>query len=413
MNPNVASFLQEWLAGLGLSNHFIGTVSYTIVLGGIFLLAFLADLITKKVLISIIAYYVRKSENTYDDIILEKKVFNRLSHIAPAAVVYYLIHLAFHQYPGWISTFQSLTAIFIVIISVLVADSFIDAMHEIYNTLPISKERHIKGYVQVVKMIVLLIGGIFVLSIIFNKPAIKLLTGLGASVAILMLVFKDTIVGLVSSIQLSANDMVKIGDWIQMPKNNIDGTVIEISLNTVKVRNWDNTISTVPTYSLVSDSFYNWKGMEKSGARRIKRAFFIDLRSVRLANKELIDKLTYNHLIPASFKADKPLAGVKISNLGLFRKYLEGYLLDHPDIHKGMAVLVRDLEVTEMGIPLEITAFTNKTDASSYESIQSEVTEHILVILPEFGLRIFQVPSGEDLSVIHHIRINELRPKEE
>ena len=238
------------------------------------------------------------------------------------------------------------------------------------------------------------------------------MTGLGAMAAVLILVFKDTILGFVASIQLSANKMVNVGDWISMPKYNADGTVIDISLNTVKVQNWDKTIATIPTYALVSESFNNWKGMEESGGRRIKRSINIDMKSVDFLNKDQIDKFRKYHVLKdyitskekeisdynKSLKLDEDTItnGRKMTNLGTFRKYLENYLHNHPKIHQDMTFLVRHLQPTEKGLPIEIYVFSNDQAWANYESIQADIFDHILAIIPEFGLRVFQNPTGDD-----------------
>ncbi len=294
----------------------------------------------------------------------------------------------------------------------LVIDAVLNALHEIYRKLPISQGRNIKGYVQVVKIIFYFIAIILIISIFSGKAPRVLLAGLGAMAAVLMLVFKDTILGFVASIQLSANNMVKVGDWISMPKYNADGDVIDISLHTVKVQNWDKTIATIPTYALVSESFNNWKGMEESGGRRIKRSINIDMTSVRFLDAEQIEKLRKFHLLKNYIsKKEKEIKefneslgmeegtvtnGRKMTNLGTFRKYLENYLQQHPMIHKDMTFLVRHLQPTEKGLPLEIYVFSKDQAWANYESIQADIFDHVLAILPEFDLRVFQNPTGSD-----------------
>ncbi|MCK4853828.1 MAG: mechanosensitive ion channel, partial [Bacteroidales bacterium] len=288
----------------------------------------------------------------------------------------------------------------------------INALHQIYLTTPISQGRPIKGYVQVVKIIIYFIAIILIIASLTKESPGKLLTGLGAMAAVLMLVFKDTILGFVASIQLSANKMVVPGDWISMPSHNADGTVLDISLNTVKVQNWDKTIATVPTYALVSESFQNWKGMEESGGRRIKRSINIDMNSVRFVDDELADRfkkiqflkdyvvsreaeiIKYNeeHKIDGSILVN----GRRMTNLGTFRKYIEEYLHRHPKIHNDMTFLVRQLQPDERGLPIEIYVFSNDQAWANYEAIQADIFDHILAVIPEFELRVFQSPSGRD-----------------
>jgi miniconductance mechanosensitive channel len=288
----------------------------------------------------------------------------------------------------------------------------LNALHDIYLTLEVSKTRPINGYVQLIKIIVYTLGGIVIISILINKSPAKLLVGMGASAAILMLVFKDTILGLVASVQVSANNMVKPGDWIEMPSRGADGSVLEITLNTVKVQNWDRTISTFPTYALVSESITNWKGMEESDGRRIKRSIHIDMRSVKFCPPELLEKLKRIHLIKdyivqrskeieefnkkMEFDTSMPINGRRLTNLGVFRKYLESYLKENPSINSKATHMVRQLQPTERGIPLEIYCFSAEKAWVVYEGVQADLFDHVLASIPQFELKIFQNPSGDD-----------------
>jgi miniconductance mechanosensitive channel len=276
----------------------------------------------------------------------------------------------------------------------------------VYQSLEIAKSRSIKGYVQVVKIIIYFIAGILILSILLHKNPGRLLTGLGAMAAVLLLVFKDAILGLVASIQLSANDMVRVGDWITMPSRGSDGNVIEITLNTVKVQNFDKSISTIPTYALVSESFSNWRGMEESGGRRIKRYFQIDMKSVKFCDTRLLEKIKNMVQINDYFEktnneenksTQSASAALQLTNLTVFRKYLEEYLKQNKTVRKDMTILVSLLQPTENGIPLQLIIFSKDTSVEKYENLQSEITEHILAVLPEFELKIFQNPAGSDI----------------
>jgi miniconductance mechanosensitive channel len=306
-----------------------------------------------------------------------------------------------------------------VIVILLVIDAVLNALHEVYMRLPIAEGRSIKGYIQVVKIVFYFIAIILLISIFSGKAPKTLIASLGALAAVLLLVFKDTILGFVASIQLSANKMASIGDWISMPKYNADGTVIDISLNTVKVQNWDKTIATIPTYALVSESFNNWKGMEESGGRRIKRSINIDMKSVRFLDREQIEKFRNYHLLKdyintrekeieeynKSLRLNSSMVtnGRKMTNLGTFRKYLENYLLNHPKIHNDMTFLVRHLQPTERGLPVEIYVFSNDQEWANYEAIQADIFDHILAIMPEFDLRVFQNPTGDDFQKLAQI----------
>ena len=407
--------LNEFLQGLGMSSENAELIESLIIFFIIFILAFIADRTSKKILVSSIKNYVKRSKATWDDIFLQKKVFNRLAHIAPALVVYYTIDFALDP-AGIVNFIKTITVLYTIIISLLVADSFISALHEIYLTFPIASEKPVKGYVQVVKIFLYFLTFILIISILSKTPVLKLLAGLGALAAVLLLVFKDTILGLVASIQVSANKMVKPGDWITMPSRGADGTVLEISLNTVKVQNWDKTISTFPTYALVTESFNNWKGMEESGGRRIKRSLNIDMKSVRFLDEDLKTRLKRIQLIQPyiaerekeieKFNAEKkvdatmPVNGRRMTNLGVFRKYLEAYLHQHPKIRQEMTFLIRHLQPAETGIPIEIYVFSKEQEWARYESLQSDIFDHVLASLEFFELRVFQNPSGSDFQML-------------
>jgi miniconductance mechanosensitive channel len=405
------NWYQELLTGTGMSENlvvFIENVTIIVVTIG---MAFLADFIIKKIIISGIARLTRKTKNDWDDVFVRRKVFNRLAHLAPALIVYYALQYIFDA-AKLVTFLENLTQAYMVLVVLLVIDAVLNALHEIYMRLPVSQGRNIKGFVQVIKIIFYFIAVIFVISIFSGEAPKVLMGGLGAMAAVLILVFKDTILGFVASIQLSANKMVNVGDWISMPKYNADGDVIDISLNTVKVQNWDKTIATIPTYALVSESFNNWKGMEESGGRRIKRSINIDMKSVGFLDKEQIEKFRKYHLL-ANYIAEKEKEiadfnkslelddsivtnGRRMTNLGTFRRYLENYLQSHPKIHNDMTFLVRHLQPTDKGLPIEIYVFSKDQQWTKYESIQADIFDHILAIMPEFGLRVFQNPTGDD-----------------
>lgn len=378
------------------------------------IISILADWIAKRIILQTIKHIVQRSKVTWDDIIFERKVFNRLSHLAPAIVIYYLIAIAFPDASGWVAFIQKLTYIYMVLIGIFVLDSFINALHEIYNQSPISKDRPIKGYVQVVQIFIYFFGVITILAVLLGKSPGSLLAGLGALAAVLMLVFRDSILGLVAGIQLSLNKMVKIGDWISMPSHNADGNVTEITLNTVKVKNFDMTITTIPTYALVSESFSNWRGMMDSGGRRIKRSINIDLRTVKFCSEELLNKLQKIHHLSdyianrrnevsdynQSQGVDQSIManGRRLTNIGVFRRYIEEYLKSHPQINMEMTFLIRQLKPTETGVPIEIYVFSKEQRWVQYEGIQGDIFDHLLAAVNEFELKLFQNPSGNDFA---------------
>jgi miniconductance mechanosensitive channel len=317
---------------------------------------------------------------------------------------------ALKSYPVWLIAVHKLTYIYMVIISMVVINSFIEAWHEIYKTLAIAKHRHIKGYVQLVKILVILITVLVIVSVVFKKDISTLVAGLGAMAAVLILVFKDALLGLVASIQLSADKMLKVGDWISVPRRDVDGIVTDITLTSVKIQNFDKTIITVPTYSLVNDSFQNWKGMEEAGIRQLKRSLFIDAKSIRFLDQELKNRLSsvpeLKEYIDSTYKesADNTLNPFfnysQITNLGIFRFYAESYLKLHPYVDARQTIIMRHRHHEGDGLHLQLNLFAKNTEFLTYENLQSEIVEHLLAIMSEFGLKVFQQPTGEDLITV-------------
>lgn len=396
----------EWLNNFGLYPQLTEFLRGATVLAIILVLAWVSNFLTKRIIVSSIKRYAKKSKNEYDDIFVEKGVFTRLSHIAPALVIYYLISRVFIDSPMAIGIIHAGIKVYVTIIGILVADSFMSALHDVYNTFAISKNRPIKGYIQIAKILIYFVGVIFIISFIFNKSPFALMAGLGAMAAVLMLVFKDTILGFVASIQLSANDMLKIGDWITMSKWGVDGVVTEINLNTVKIKNFDQTITTLPTYNMVSEAFINWKGMEEGEGRRVKRAFYIDVRTIRFCNEELFLKLKNIKSISGEVEKQMELwkecsqngndSFERLTNLGVFRKYADVYLQSHPSVNETMSFALRERDPDPYGLPMELYYFSKNKDFKGYAGIQSEILEHVIAMLPEFGLAVFQSPSGYD-----------------
>ena len=378
----------------------------------IIVVAAIVHWITKWIVIKIIHRLVEKSKTDWDDYLLKHKVFQALSHLASAMVFYYSCN--FSEILEVTSLLTTFTNIYFVIIFVKVVSGTLKAANDIYLTTPYAASRSIKGYIQLIMILVYFVAAIFIIAFIFKKSPLGLMTGLTAFAAVLLLVFKDPILGLVASIQLSANNMLKPGDWIEVPKHNANGTVVDISLTTVKVQNGDKTISTIPTYSLVTDSFLNWSGMEESDGRRIKRFINIDMKSVRFCDNQMLEKFQNFRLI-RSYVTEKQNEinehntklgvvddhipnGRRQTNLGIFRKYLEIYLKNNPYINNDMTFLVRYLQPTESGLPIEIYVFSKEKQLSDYENIQADIFDHILAIIPEFELRVFQAPSGSDIN---------------
>jgi miniconductance mechanosensitive channel len=406
-------WFQELFLQAGLSYSLSSVLSTIALVTIVSLLSWLANLIAKVVILQVVTIIVKKTTSTWDDIFLEQKVFSRLSHFAPALVIWFMSAWALKAFPTWLIFVHQLTYVYMVLAGTIVVNSFIEAWHQIYNTLPISQHRHIKGYVQLLKIFVIIIAVLVVVSVVFKKDISAIVAGLGAMAAVLILVFKDTLLGLVASIQLSANHMLKVGDWITIPARDVDGVVSDITLNTVKVQNFDKTIITLPTYSLVNESFQNWRGMEEAGTRQIKRAFFIDMKSVRFLDNEMKEKLSkipavkeyieasekkYGELSKDLKSSDQSFFGTtQLTNLGVFRFYGEAWLRQHPYVDSTQNIILRHRAPEGNGLPLQVYLFTKNNTFTPYENIQSEIFEHLLAIINEFGLKVYQQPTGDDL----------------
>ena len=330
-------------------------------------------------------------------LLLKQRIFTLISHLLAGILLYLLLPLVFANFKKLIFYAELLPEIYIAIVSVFLITTLVEVFHKIYNTYEFSSEKPIKGFVQALKILVYLIGFIYILSLLLNKSPTILLGSLGALTAVIAIVFKDPLLGFIASFQLSANDMVKVGDWIEMPKHDANGDVIDISLTTVKVQNFDKTITTLPAYTLVAESFKNWKGMYEAGGRRIKRSLQIDIDSIKFCDDILLDKLVHNTDIHQYLKEEleqKKSVIHEMTNMGLFRIYIKKYLHNHPKIrHKDMTFLIRHLQPTETGLPIELYFFSSDTKWSNYEDIQAEIFEHFLAIIPYFDLRIFQTLS--------------------
>ncbi|WP_421920475.1 mechanosensitive ion channel family protein [Marinifilum sp.] len=398
--------LKNWLINEGISDYWAIILQSAIAIIIVLIIAWISDIITKKILMSFITRVVRRTKTQWDDILLERKVFNKISHFAPALIIH--SSASYIDQESWSKVIENGSVIYMIVLAIMLANTFLNAGNDIYNTMPVSKSRPIKGYLQVIKIFVYSLGIISIIALAFGENPLKIIAGMGAFAAVILLIFKDTILGFVASIQLSANKMVNIGDWISMPSKGADGTVIDISLNTVKVQNWDKTISTIPTYALVSESFNNWKGMEESGGRRIKRHLNLDVKSIYFLSGDDMNKFEKIKLIQDYMKEKKeeikaanpegeiPVNQRRLTNIGTFRKYIEEYLHNHPKIHKNMTFLVRQLQPSEKGLPIEIYVFSNDQAWANYEAIQADIFDHIFAIVPEFGLKVFQNPTGDD-----------------
>jgi miniconductance mechanosensitive channel len=367
-------------------------------------------LIIRTLFIKIVGRIVLRTKGIWDGILFDHKVFHVLIHIVPAIIIYISSGFGGGDIDFLPALIKGLAHIYLAIVTMTALIRFLNASQEVYNTYPYSTDRPIKGYIQLMKILVYFFGSIFIVSVLVDKNPASLFAGLGAMAAVLLLVFRDPILGFVASIQLAANSMVKPGDWITVSRFNVDGIVHDITLTTVKIQNWDKTITTIPTYSLVTESVINWNGMFESGGRRIQRAVNIDITSIRLCDQKLFGHITQlpmfkDFFIPElsdgdDFKNDTNVGALKMkifdmpSNLSLFKKYIEGYCRCHPGIHENMGRIIRFLPSTDKGLPIEVIVFSKAQQTELFEALQAEIFDHIFAILPEFGLRVFQSPSG-------------------
>ncbi|WP_165155038.1 mechanosensitive ion channel family protein [Parabacteroides sp. ZJ-118] len=395
--------IQEWvynlLVQMGLISENSSYLDNIVILLLIVAVTVGIDYSCRYIFLGMFKRLARKTKNQLDDLIVDRKIINKMMHMIPALLIYLLLPFAFsaEETPRILIALQKLCQIYIIAVSLRFINASLNLIHEIYNQKDSFKNKPLKGFIQILQVTVFFIGVILIISILINKSPVSLLAGLGASAAILMLVFKDTILGFVAGIQLSANDMLRAGDWITMSKHGADGTVVEVTLNAVKVRNFDNTITTIPPYALVSDAFQNWRGMSESPGRRIKRSINIDMNSVHFCTPEMLEKFRKISLIADYIDSPTGVNGRRLTNLGVFRAYLVRYLRSLPEVSEELVCMVRHLQPTETGIPIELYCFSSNKVWVEYEGIQADIFDHVLAVIPEFGLRVFQNVSGADL----------------
>ena len=411
--------IKFWLISIGLKQEAAAIVSQVGLLLVISLVTYALQYATRIFIRKSLKNWLEKTTTYWDDIFYKSDFFIRLIYIPPMIGFYYAVTLI----PGLSDWLQRIALALIAFLSTWALDAALTAINDIYDDYAIAKSKPIKGYIQVGKIILWLFGLILIISALMRSSPLLLLGGLGAFSAVLLLVFRDTLLGLFASGQFVTNDMIRIGDWIEMPDYNADGEVFDISVNTVKISNWDKTISTIPTYALMANSFKNWRGMEMSGGRRIKRAIHIDLNSIRFCDQALLDRLSKIRYIQAYIKekknehlegnlshhidSDSIFAGHNITNLGAFRAYIFGYLNNHPKINPEMEILVRPMEPGENGLPLEIYAFSKDKRWEDFEDNQAEIFDHLLAILPEFDLAPYQNASGMDIRSLGKLKIGQ------
>lgn len=402
----------DWLTQLGFENKMAAICADVIAAFGILALAGLVYIIVRRFVMKGIVRLVKQTRTDWDDVLLRKKFFQRVSHLAPALVIYFMAPLVFGGHESVMAVAQCAAKIYMLIAGLLMTDSLLDTVVDISRSRDLPYKSSVRGVAQAFKIVLYIVIGVVILSMIAGKSPAFFIGGMGAMTAVLILIFRDSILGFVAGIQISANEMVNIGDWIEMPKYGADGDVIDISLTTVKVRNWDQTIITIPTYAMISDSFKNWRGMTESGGRRIKRALFIDMTSIKFCTEEMLNKFSRFQYIAgyvnakreelarynAEYQVDDSeiVNGRRLTNIGTFRAYITACLRNNPKIHQDMTLMVRQLAPTDHGLPIEIYAFSKDQVWVNYEGIQADIFDHILAVVPQFGLRIFQNPTGED-----------------
>jgi len=408
----MSTYLAELLTSQGFSQQTADILGIGATVIFLLLLAYISYWITKRYMVHLIEMVFSRSKNTWDDALVKHGFVRRLSILMPIVVIYMSADLMLPGQPTASELFKRLAMVFFVLAGVWMLDSVMLAVREIYCQTEMSSRRPIRGYLDAIKITAYIMAGIFIVAILTDKSPWGILSILGGFTVILLLVFKDTILGFVASVQLSGHDMVRVGDWIEMPKYGADGDVIDVTIHTVKVRNWDKTITTIPTYSLVSDAFKNWRGMSESGGRRIKRSLYIDMTSIKFCSDSMLERFKKFDLIRDYIDRKQAeiedynknhttdpsqlINGRRQTNIGVFRSYIAAYLKKHPKIHQNMTFLVRHLEPTQYGLPIQIYVFSNDQVWANYEAIQADIFDHLLAAVPEFDLRVYQSPSGYD-----------------
>ena len=384
---NLGSWMNGILIGWGVDPKIANTFDEMIIAALLVILAIGLDYLCQAIFVGSMKKLAQHTHYQWDSLLLKRKVVHHLVHTIPGILVYALLPLAFIRGKGLLLLSQKICAVYIVFALLLAINGFILVFLDMYNMRQVNKNRPIKGFMQVLQVLLFFIGGIVIIAILIGKSPASLFAGLGASAAILMLVFKDTILGFVAGIQLSANDMLRPGDWITVPGSNANGIVQEITLNTVKIQNFDNTISTIPPYTLVSASFQNWRGMVESGGRRVMKSIFLDLNTIKFCTPDMLN--TFRKEIPllADYKPDE---GVTPTNSQMFRVYVEKYLTSLPAVNTDLDLIISQLQSTEYGVPIQIYFFSRNKIWKEYERIQSDIFDHFFAMIPKFELKVYQ-----------------------
>lgn len=384
---DLGNWMNKILIGWGVDPKIANTFDEAIIAVLMVFLAIGLNYLCQWILVGGMKRYPRRSPHLWNTLLMKRKVFHHLIHTIPGILVYLLLPIAFVHGKELLLISQKACAIFIIISLLLALNGLLLMIMDIYEAKKSTKNRPMKGFIQVLQVLLFFVGGIIIIAIIVNKSPATLFAGLGASAAILMLVFKDTILGFVAGIQLSANDMLHIGDWITLPSGSANGIVQEITLNTVKIQNFDNTISTVPPYTLVSNPFQNWRGMVESGGRRVMKSITLDLTTLKFCTPDMLD--TFRKEIPllADYKPDE---GVIPTNSQVYRVYIERYLCSLPVVNQDLDLIISQLEATEYGVPIQVYFFSRNKIWKEYERIQSDIFDHLFAMVPKFELKVYQ-----------------------
>lgn len=401
MNNDIALYFLR----MGASAYYLPYIYWAVVVFSTAFIVYASTTLCRKVLIPLVRRVTRRTQTLWDDVLLNDKVFNCICELVPSVLLMLFLPPVFSPESSLKILVTRLCSVYITIVAVKLICTLLSSLYTLSSEHEKLKNRALQGVFQMLKLIVICVGVIIVISELLDKDPMNIIAGFGASAAILMLVFKDTIMGLVAGVQLSVNDMLRPGDWITLPKFGADGEVIEVTLTTVKVQNWDKTITTIPPYLLVSDSFQNWRGMWDYGGRRVKRSVYIDTHSVSFCTKEQLAQFAANGWLESVEQQ-----GDEVVNLSVFRNYLEDYLRKHPKVNSEMMIMVRQLQPTPQGLPLELYFFSDGTNWVFYEHLQADIFEHLFAVLPRFGLRVFQAPAGTDFSVARPMVVSEEAP---
>jgi len=375
--------------------------------------ALIAFVVSKKVILKIIEKITQKTKSNWDNVLFEQKVFNRFAYLSPAIILYlFADKITFNFLDA--DLVQKLLITYMAIVVLLTIDKVLNSFIEIYRSFEVSKRVPVKGYIQLLKIFLYIIGSIMIIANLLDKSPTTLLSGIGALTAVLMLVFKNSILSLVANIQITSNKLIKIGDWLEIKRFGADGDVIEIALNYIRIQNWDKTISVVPMHLMLEEAYKNWSGMTNSGGRRIKRSIHLDINSIKLCDEKMIERFNKINLLndymakkiddiknendSSEFDNTLLVNGRHLTNIGTYRAYIQAYLAANPSIHKDMTFLVRQLAPDEKGLPIELYIFSNNINWVAYEGIQADIFDHLLAVAPEFDLRIYQSPAGNDFN---------------